>query len=353
MKEIDAEKVIPGTGKKSSTQTLGVANSTRHTPLSESIICRGFKEIRIPGICADGSIEASGNSKPSFSHNLIKRYLSCDEEKLDGQLYNAHAERNDKISEAALCNIASGTSHSQEFVSTSKKNGPSDIAIPSVLHKGKHQGCSDKDQHPHQDDLEFNVPVASLLEQGECLGNETTVNKRVKCDSNLTTKTYMNHKNNIDSVFENLGCYLHPMPILSVLLRTKADEIYICVLCGSVMDKKWILFIYKIPLQGPRTGCPSFIGYASIVFPVLTDAFGREVSEMLHCLLGMYLDFCIVYHLTCFFSQITLGCSGLQLTPDGQSLVLLNCITVPCCRFISFELFKLTSILLEALNRRS
>lgn len=64
----------------------------------------------------------------------------------------------------------------------------------------------------------------------------------------------------------------------------------------------------------------------------------------------MYLGFCTVYHLTCFFSQITLDSSGLQFTPNGQSLVLLNCIKVPCCRLIPFELFKLMLILHEVLG---
>lgn len=283
-KEIDAEKVGAGTGKTSFTQIPEIANSTRQcdTPLSESIICRSFRDICAPETCAAGSIDASDNCQLSSSHSLIKRDSNCDEEKLDGQPYNFHAERNVIISEAALCNIASVTSQSREFVGTSNNNGPSDISNPSISREGKYQGCGDKELFPHQDLVEFDVSVSWLLEQGECFGNEINVNKKVKCDSNLTTQTNMKHNGDLDSVCEILGCYIHPMPILMVLLSTKDDEIYICVLCGSLMDKKWTLFIYKTSIQGQSTGYPSFIGYASIVFPVSRDAFGREVSKMFH-----------------------------------------------------------------------
>lgn len=106
-----------------------------------------------------------------------------------------------------------------------------------------------------------------------------------------------------EGTFDLVGCYVHPMNVTSILLTTQGNEIYICVLCGILVNKDRNLYIYKVPLEEPGLGVPYFIGHSSITLPASNDIFGREID-------------------TC----------GLQFTPDGQFLVLLNSIKAPYCR---------------------
>ncbi|XP_040373477.1 uncharacterized protein LOC112196523 isoform X6 [Rosa chinensis] len=114
----------------------------------------------------------------------------------------------------------------------------------------------------------------------------------------------MELNNGLVGILEFVGCYTHPVPVLSVLLSTKGNHIYICVLCGLLVGKDISLFIYKVDIEEPKVGHPSLVGHTSVTLPDLTDYFG-----------GM-----------------ALGRSCLQLTPDGQCLVLLDSIKTPFCR---------------------
>nr|XP_043625934.1 uncharacterized protein LOC122597400 [Erigeron canadensis] len=115
----------------------------------------------------------------------------------------------------------------------------------------------------------------------------------------------MSSNDELENVFEHLGCYVHPTPISMVMLRTKGNEVFICVLCGSLMEKDRTLLFYKASIEGERRGCPSIIGHTTIVSPIPRYASGR---------------------------QILLDSSSLQFTPDGECLVLLNEIKAPYCR---------------------
>ncbi|XP_061995172.1 uncharacterized protein LOC133713061 isoform X3 [Rosa rugosa] len=114
----------------------------------------------------------------------------------------------------------------------------------------------------------------------------------------------MELNNGLVGILEFVGCYTHPVPVLSVLLSTKGNHIYICVLCGLLVGKDISLFIYKVDIEELKVGHPSLVGHTSVTLPDLTDYFG-----------GM-----------------ALGRSCLQLTPDGQCLVLLDSIKTPFCR---------------------
>lgn len=81
-----------------------------------------------------------------------------------------------------------------------------------------------------------------------------------------------------EGTFDLVGCYVHPMNVTSILLTTQGNEIYICVLCGILVNKDRNLYIYKVPLEEPGLGVPYFIGHSSITLPASNDIFGREVS---------------------------------------------------------------------------
>ncbi|KAK6921883.1 FY-rich, C-terminal [Dillenia turbinata] len=106
-------------------------------------------------------------------------------------------------------------------------------------------------------------------------------------------------------IIEIVGQYVHPLPVSLILLQTNEDEAHVCVICRHFVDKDRTLFIHRIPINGPSMGCPNFVGHTLIRLPTSKDAFGQEVP---------------------------FGGSGLQLTPNGKYLVLLDSIKAPYCR---------------------
>ncbi|KAK9074569.1 hypothetical protein SSX86_007167 [Deinandra increscens subsp. villosa] len=109
----------------------------------------------------------------------------------------------------------------------------------------------------------------------------------------------------LKNIFELVGCYMFPTPISMAMLRTKGNEVFVCVLCGYLMENHRTVFIYKAPIRGETRGCPSFIGHTTIISPTSSSASGR---------------------------QIILDSSSLQFTPDGKLLVILNNVKAPYCR---------------------
>ncbi|MCH82195.1 F/Y rich carboxy-terminal protein, partial [Trifolium medium] len=111
-------------------------------------------------------------------------------------------------------------------------------------------------------------------------------------------------KNNLNSNVKFVGCYMHPMPVSSLLLKTTEDEIHICVLCGLTGQHR-TLFTYKVAIKGPNFGCPSVMAHTPIMLPDPTYNFmGETILER----------------------------TGVELTPDGQYIVLIGSIKTPNCR---------------------
>ncbi|CAJ2645209.1 unnamed protein product [Trifolium pratense] len=111
-------------------------------------------------------------------------------------------------------------------------------------------------------------------------------------------------KNNLNSNVKFVGCYMHPMPVSSLLLKTREDEIHICVLCGLTSQHR-TLFTYKVATKGPNFGCPSVMAHTPIMLPDPK------------------------YN---FMGEIILERTGVELTPDGQYIVLIGSIKTPNCR---------------------
>ncbi|TKY75463.1 nucleus protein [Spatholobus suberectus] len=112
-------------------------------------------------------------------------------------------------------------------------------------------------------------------------------------------------KNNLGSSVKFVGCYLHPMPVSSLFLSTREDEIHVCVLCGHLTGQCRTLFTYKVAITEPSIGCPSVMAHSSILLPDPKHNFIKETMEER---------------------------SGVQLTPDGQYIVLIGSIKTPNCR---------------------
>ncbi|ESW28388.1 hypothetical protein PHAVU_003G282800 [Phaseolus vulgaris] len=112
-------------------------------------------------------------------------------------------------------------------------------------------------------------------------------------------------KSNLGSSVKFVGCYLHPMPVSSLFLSTKEDEVHICVLCGHLTDQYRTLFTYKVAITEPTLGYPSVMAHSSILLPDPKHNFIKETM---------------------------VERSGVQLTPGGQYIVLIGSIKAPNCR---------------------
>jgi len=88
-------------------------------------------------------------------------------------------------------------------------------------------------------------------------------------------------KSNLGSSVKFVGCYLHPMPVSSLILSTREDEVHVCVLCGHLTDRYRTLFTYKVAITEPTLGCPSVMAHSSILLPDQKHNFIKEVSYFL------------------------------------------------------------------------
>ena len=45
---------------------------------------------------------------------------------------------------------------------------------------------------------------------------------------------------------ELVGCYEHPIPVLSLLLSVREKDVNLCVVCGLIQERERIIFMYKV-----------------------------------------------------------------------------------------------------------
>lgn len=152
--------------------------------------------------------------------------------------------------------------------------------------------------------------------------------------SNLKLNRDVKINNEIEKTAELLGCYFHPMPVSSVLLKSVGNEIYICVSSFATEDRVSTLFMYKISAKAPSKGLPSIIGHTPAKLPIVDDKSGRNVNSFTFSLfLLLNLFFLSSYLIGVTFLQRTLERSYLHFTPDGEHLIFTGNIKTPYCRF--------------------
>ncbi|GMY25815.1 hypothetical protein FCV25MIE_21057 [Fagus crenata] len=318
-KEIRVERVLAEPGVTSYTQIpnkvytrkkvqkVAPLASKNNVPLSESIIYRN------PGENLDPETDpATGTLLASEIHQLIssddksgKRDLFGAQVWLGGQLHGSNTETTTINCQIAQNNTAPVMSQNQALAFASNDKDASDIFQPSGSHVEKSQVHFDNKLIGHQNPEDSNSPTLFLNQNTNFCENNSSSIKRIPANLDMKLHRNVDPNNELNGIVELVGCYVHPMPVSSVLLSTKENEIYICVSCGLLVDRDRTLFIYKLTIEEPRVGCPSLVGHTSITLPILKDYFGREVE---------------------------LERSGLQFTPDGQHLVLLDSIKTPYCR---------------------
>ncbi|XP_054823161.1 uncharacterized protein LOC129321425 isoform X2 [Prosopis cineraria] len=151
---------------------------------------------------------------------------------------------------------------------------------------------------------ELNNPISYWDPKPSSCGNNCS-SEEAQVISELNPHTNDDISDNLGKIIKFVGCYFLPMPVSSLFLSRRENEILICVICGPVVKQERTLFTYKVSVKEPNVGCPSFIAHTSLWLPDPKHNFIR----------------------------VTLvERSGVQLTPDGQYIVLLGSIKTPNCR---------------------
>jgi len=115
-----------------------------------------------------------------------------------------------------------------------------------------------------------------FAEENKCLGT-----KEAQLISEPMPLQSQELKSTMGSSVKFVGCYLHPMPVSSLFLSTREDEVHVCVLCGQLTDQYRTMFTYKVAIAGPTLGYPSVMAHSSILLPNPNRNFIKEVSYFL------------------------------------------------------------------------
>ncbi|PIN03244.1 hypothetical protein CDL12_24230 [Handroanthus impetiginosus] len=146
--------------------------------------------------------------------------------------------------------------------------------------------------------------------------------KEMNDDSRLKIQQKVKLNSKPQGLLELFTCYVHPMPISMVQLIVKDNEIFVSVKCGYSEHKESTLFVYKALKNGEKMGCPSLIGHVPIALQISKNVLGRDTA---------------------------VEKSLLQLTPDAQSVVLLNSIRTPYS--CASDCFQENAVKIVRLNR--
>ncbi|KAJ9174145.1 hypothetical protein P3X46_017205 [Hevea brasiliensis] len=275
----------------------------KHNPsLLERVICR-----KLVDGCVPESIGALLDSEPfhmSSSVDEPREILLGADTRVVGRLLDKQTDETTIISNPVLDSQAPFILQNQIVPCASEGQDTSILFVPPLSCVEKAQDVFEERLIGVENTSDVNSPTSQKQGTGFCL-NKTPIAKEVHGNSEPKIQRNMEVNNELEGIVKFLGSYSHPMPVLSLLLSRKGNEIYICAACGILVDEKRILFLYKLSIEEPRIGCPCFVGHTPVTWPSSTDIFGREIA----------------------FER-----SGMQLAPDGQHLVLLGSTRTPHCR---------------------
>lgn len=262
-----------------------------NVPLSESILYRNFGEHLDPDSDpATGTFHSSEIQQMDSSDDKPgQKDIVAVQARLGGQSHGLHAENTTTNFRSVINNMDPAISQNQAFAFASNDNDKdtTDVFEPSVSVLAKSQVHLDEELVGHKNLVDSNSPTSFLNQKTSFCENNSSGAKGVQASVDMKhRKVELN--NELQDIVELVGCYVHPMPISSLLLSTKGTEIYICVLCGLLIDRDRTLFIYKLAIMEPRVGCPSFVGHTSITLPILKNYFGREVSCYMYSFNAFY-----------------------------------------------------------------
>ncbi|VAI30410.1 unnamed protein product [Triticum turgidum subsp. durum] len=278
----------------------------------------------------DGQVGGDSKSKPTAAHHEFDD--ACSREPNENlKLLNSRRENHAEFSE---CQVEVHSRKDIPDVVYDHEKGQY-ILSDSLLACLEEEFGMDDSSHPvHYNHGNGNVEAAQrqqrLKDPKEVINNGFSISTDGAGDNNMGNRHDVSHaRSNINHVngllskhpetsskgsdhhLELMGCYLHPMPVLSIMLNTKdSSSLNIYVLCGSSESCKRFLYVYDITPNDHHEKPPNFVGYTTLLLPSLEQA---------------------------STGNSTFGRSGIQFTPDGQFLVLLSGIRIPCCRMQSID----------------
>ncbi|MCD7445931.1 hypothetical protein HAX54_024632 [Datura stramonium] len=271
--------------------------------LSESIICRDFRDDSVPETSANiNAMHTSHFLQGSSSKQCqIEQSISTDEPHIEGKPLNFNTKERFTSTSGTPFNLATRSQDQEmdqmlDHVQTSKF-----LDSTATNSEGNLTEKLSRDQQC----IRFTAPLLEKQNQKITFSADTTDKKENNETVNMEAQKDLKTESERNGVLKVIGGYAHPMPISSVLLNTQENDLYICVLCGQPLHEDRTIFMYKAPLEGEERGCPSFIGHVSIRFQFSDGAFRGDIE---------------------------LDSAAVQLTPIGQSLVLFNSVRAPSCR---------------------
>ncbi|XWS34214.1 hypothetical protein CRYUN_Cryun21dG0021100 [Craigia yunnanensis] len=286
------------TRKKVSKQAYSTRKYTG--PLSESIICRNSGDDYAPDKSATTGTSLVSKSSHSSDDKPCNRDIFGATAMLEGQSNGLPVEKTATNCKPEMSNMPPILSNQNQMLDcVSKAKDASCLLDPSVsLERGFQENCH-KERLEHRIIEENGCPASCQNQVTSFCDKNRSIAMEVQGSSDVNHYRDVELNSDLRGIVSLVGGYFHPLPISSVLLGTKGNEIHICVSCGLLGRKDRTLFIYNIAIEEPRIGFPSFFGYTSVALP---------------------------------FSEIDLERCGLQFTPDGKCLVLLDSIKTPYCR---------------------
>ncbi|XP_060958697.1 uncharacterized protein LOC115700532 isoform X3 [Cannabis sativa] len=296
LEESGVKTVLEETCNMSLTQTPSLVYSRRkkvesikhkskyRAPLSESIICRTFADSCVPETSTTmGNCNTLEASEMGWSYDRSCKDVFGSESMISGPSKSIPVYRPTTDCKSLLNNTVSAVSHDQSIMCLSSLHVDKEIRHENPLVRKSSESCKKQ--------------AASNSHSSSYIAEECQYSSDFKPKGMPMEKDLLGN-------FDLVGCYVHPLPVLSLTVSTGDNEIHICVLC-DLLDKYRTLFIYKVATHEPTAGYPSFVGHTSVLFPVQKDYFGREID---------------------------LERSGVQFTPGGLYLLLLDSIRTPYCR---------------------
>ncbi|XP_069153942.1 uncharacterized protein [Solanum lycopersicum] len=275
----------------------------QHVSLSESIICRDFRDDSVPESNTD--IKAMHTSHflqgSSSKQCQIEQSISTDEPHIEGRSLNFYTKERSTSTNGAPFYLASRSQDEEmdqmlDHIQTSKF-----LDSTATNSEGNLTKMLSRDQQS----VRFTGHLLDKQNQKIIFSADTTEKKENNENANMEAQQDLKSESERSGVLKVIAGYAHPMPISSVLLRRQENDLYICVLCGQPLHEDRTIFMYKAPMEGEEKGCPSFIGQVSIRFQFSDGAFRGDIE---------------------------LDSAAVQLTPFGQSLVLFNSVIAPSCR---------------------
>lgn len=284
----------------------------QHVSLSESIICRDFRDDSVPESNTD--IKAMHTSHflqgSSSKQCQIEQSISTDEPHIEGRSLNFYTKERSTSTNGAPFYLASRSQDEEmdqmlDHIQTSKF-----LDSTATNSEGNLTKMLSRDQQS----VRFTGHLLDKQNQKIIFSADTTEKKENNENANMEAQQDLKSESERSGVLKVIAGYAHPMPISSVLLRRQENDLYICVLCGQPLHEDRTIFMYKAPMEGEEKGCPSFIGQVSIRFQFSDGAFRGDVRCFLFfngiavaLLLGLY--YLIIYISLCRLNWTVLLCS--------------------------------------------